>query len=57
MEQFLYRLDPDSRKIARSLEKIKLKIIKKQCPIVLKKLARIYIYIYIYIQKPVILKL
>ena len=36
MGQFLYHLDPNTRKI-RSLEKIKLKIINEQCSIVFNK--------------------
>ena len=41
--QFLYCLDPDTRKITRVLEKI-----INRVPSSLTKLARIYIYIYIY---------
>ena len=60
MGQFLYHLNPDKRKIRRTLEKLQLKI-KKQCSIVFNKtclnnnllpkytLFNIYIYIYIYI--------
>ena len=50
MGQFLYLIDPDTRKITRSLEKIKLEIINS-VPTSLRKLAwmSIYIYIYIYI--------
>ena len=45
----IHRLDPDSRKITRSLEKIKWKMINS-VPSSLTKLAwNIYIYIYIYI--------
>ena len=48
MGQFLYYLDPDTRKITRQLEKIKLKIINSVA-LSLTKHARVYIYIYIYI--------
>ena len=44
MGQFLYHLDPDTRKITRKLEKIKAKIIK--CPIVFNKICLNDIYIY-----------
>ena len=37
MGQFLYHLDPNTRKITRSLEKIKLKIINKQSSIIFNK--------------------
>ena len=46
MGQFLYHPDPDTRKITRSLEKMKLKIINS-VPSSLIKLAGIYIFIYI----------
>ena len=47
MGQFRYHLDLDTRKISRILEKIKLKMINKQCSIVFNKIC-LYIYIYIY---------
>ena len=56
MGQFLYHPDPDTKKIKRRLEKIKLKIINS-VPSSLRKLSRIitcfniHIYIYIYIYK------
>ena len=37
MGQFLFHLDPHTRKITRSLEKMKLKTINKQCSIVFNK--------------------
>ena len=37
MGQFLYYLDPNIGKISRSLKKIKLEIINKECSIVLNK--------------------
>ena len=39
MGQFLYHLNPDTRKITRSLVKAKLKIIKKQCSRVFNKIC------------------
>ena len=67
MGQFLYHLDPNTRKITRRLEKLQLKIINKQRSIVFNKtclnnnllpkytLFDIYlsIYIYIYIYWPI----
>ena len=46
MGQFLYHLDPNTRKITRKLEKLQMKIINS-VPSSLTKFAYIYIYIYI----------
>ena len=47
VRQFLYQLDPNTRKIARRLEKLQLKMINS-VPLSFIKFAYIYIYIYIY---------
>ena len=48
MGQFIYHLDPNTRKITRSLEKMKLKIINGVLSSLTKLAQIIYIYIYIY---------